>query len=197
MAPKFLAKVDKKGRPIWCVVLQLCFGLLAYINEAPDDAGFTFFYWLLAFSGIANFFVWGTICVSHIRFRKAWKYNGRDKDEIPYQAQCGVIGSWIGLALNVIVIMATFYTSVWPMQDTASAEAYTFFQDFLAAPFILVLYLFWKIWTRNWRLLIPISEIDIDSGQRLNIDQLREMAAARRVPKTWATLPKRFLHAVI
>jgi amino acid transporter len=33
MAPKFLAYVDKKGRPIPTIVLQLLFGLLAFVNE--------------------------------------------------------------------------------------------------------------------------------------------------------------------
>jgi len=33
MGPKWLAYVDKKGRPIPTVIIQLCFGLLAFINE--------------------------------------------------------------------------------------------------------------------------------------------------------------------
>jgi len=53
MAPKFMAYVDKQGRPIWCVVIQLAFGLLAFVNEKA--VGSTFFNWLLALSGLANF----------------------------------------------------------------------------------------------------------------------------------------------
>lgn len=55
MAPKFLQYVDKHGRPIPCVLIQLAFGLLAFVNEAT--AGATFFNWLLALSGLANFFM--------------------------------------------------------------------------------------------------------------------------------------------
>lgn len=52
MAPKFLAYVDKAGRPLPCAIIQVLFGLLAFINEAT--AGTTFFDWLLALSGIAK-----------------------------------------------------------------------------------------------------------------------------------------------
>lgn len=70
MAPKMLAYVDKKGRPTAVIILQLLFGLLAYINLA--DNGGTIFNWLLALSGITVLFVFGAIAVAHIRFRMAW-----------------------------------------------------------------------------------------------------------------------------
>lgn len=70
MAPKFLAYVDRKGRPTMVIILQLLFGFLAYINLAKD--GGTIFDWLLALSGITVLFVFGSIAVAHIRFRMAW-----------------------------------------------------------------------------------------------------------------------------
>jgi amino acid transporter len=112
MAPKALAYVDSKGRPIPTVILQLVFGLLAFINEASETGG-VIFGWLLALSGIANFFVYGSICVAHIRFRKAWKYSGRDVSEIPYRAQFGVIGSYICVLLNFLCLAAQFYVALW------------------------------------------------------------------------------------
>jgi len=111
MGPKFLAHVDKRGRPIWCIVLQIAFGLLAFINEA--SVGSQVFNWLLALSGLSYFFVWASICICHIRFRKAWRIQGHTLEELPYQASFGVIGSWIGLSLNVIALIATFYTSLY------------------------------------------------------------------------------------
>ena len=111
MGPKFLMHIDSKGRPIWCVVIQLIFGLLAFVNEA--SAGSTFFSWLLALSGLSYFFVWGSICLAHIRFRRGWMVQGHTLDELPFQAQFGVIGSYIGFFLNVIALMATFYYSLF------------------------------------------------------------------------------------
>lgn len=111
MGPKFLAYVDHKGRPVWCVVVQLAFGLLAFIQEA--NVGSTVFTWLLALSGLSYFFVWGSICLCHIRFRAGWKAQGHTLDELPFRAGFGVIGSWIGFILCGLAICATFYTSIW------------------------------------------------------------------------------------
>lgn len=65
MAPKFLKYVDNKGRPLYCVIIQLLFGCLAYIGSA--SGAFVFFNWLLATSGLCFFFIWGSINLAHIR----------------------------------------------------------------------------------------------------------------------------------
>lgn len=70
MAPKFLAKIDKKGRPINVVIMQLLFGCLAFINLAEN--GDVIFNWLLSLSGLAILFVYGGVGLAHIRFRIAW-----------------------------------------------------------------------------------------------------------------------------
>jgi yeast amino acid transporter len=116
MGPKWGAYVDKKGRPWVSLIVALAFGLLAYINEA--DQGSEIFGWLLALVGLANFFTWGSICLAHIRFRYAWtNINGRSTDELPFASQFGVWGSYIGLILNILCLIATFYTSVWVSFD--------------------------------------------------------------------------------
>lgn len=70
MGPKLFAYVDRQGRPMVVVILQLLFGCLAFINLAPS--GGTIFNWLLALSGLSSFFIFGSIAIAHIRFRKAW-----------------------------------------------------------------------------------------------------------------------------
>lgn len=70
MAPKFLAYIDSKGRPLSVVILQLLFGCLAFINLAED--GGTIFNWLLSLSGLSILFIYGGIALAHIRFRAAW-----------------------------------------------------------------------------------------------------------------------------
>lgn len=108
MAPGFLSYVDKKGRPLWCVAIQLAFGLLGYLVDATD--GLTVFYWLLALSGLSYFFVWGSICLAHIRFRKAWIAQGYTLKQLPYKAPLGIWGSWIGFFLCWVCLIASFYS---------------------------------------------------------------------------------------
>ena len=70
MAPKFMAYIDKKGRPVSVIVLGLLIGCLAFINLAEN--GGTIFTWLLSLSGLSILFVYGSISLAHIRFRAAW-----------------------------------------------------------------------------------------------------------------------------
>jgi yeast amino acid transporter len=70
MAPKFLAYIDKKGRPLAVVIVQLLFGCLAFINLAEN--GGDIFTWLLSLSGLGIIFIYGSIALAHIRFRMAW-----------------------------------------------------------------------------------------------------------------------------
>ncbi len=104
-APKIFTYVDKSGRPLASVAVHLLAGALAYIQL--DATGEEVFNWFLSLSGLAALFTWGSICLSHIRFRKAWKHHGHTLDEIPFQAIFGVTGSWIGLILCIIVLIAT------------------------------------------------------------------------------------------
>jgi yeast amino acid transporter len=55
-APHMFAYIDKRGRPLVTLVLALALGALAYINIAP--VGATVFNWLVALSGLSNFFTW-------------------------------------------------------------------------------------------------------------------------------------------
>jgi amino acid transporter len=103
-APKFFTYIDRSGRPLWSVTAILIFGALAYVNL--DASGPTVFEWLQALSGLAALFTWGSICLAHIRFRKAWAYHGHTEDEIPFKAIFGVYGSWLGLFIIFLVLMA-------------------------------------------------------------------------------------------
>ncbi|TKA82497.1 hypothetical protein B0A55_01243 [Friedmanniomyces simplex] len=70
----------------------------------------------------------------------------------------GVYGSWVGLTLIILVLIAQFYTAVKPL------DAYSFFQAHLAAPVVLAFYIIDYMWKRKaW---LKTSEIDVDSVRR-------------------------------
>lgn len=213
MGPRILTYIDRKGRPVTCVVIQLLFGLLAFITEASNSG--TVFAWLLSFTGLSSFFVWGSICLSHIRFRHAWKVQGHSLDELPYKASFGVVGSFLGLLLNILALIATFYSSLWvssplnthnfrfviceSIQTNStllfeqpvgkSPDAEVFFQSYLAAPFVIFLYLGYKIYSRGaGGLYVKAREIDLITGMRvLDLEPLAERK------KSIVNLPSRVL----
>ena len=149
-APSIFAYVDKSGRPLWALVFMLLFGPLAYINLSAN--GPLVFNWLVALSGLSTLFTWGTICLCHIRFRKAWTVQGHSIEELPFRAMFGVWGSWAGFILVILVLIAQFYIAISPISGTPSnpgAVATDFFQSYLALPVVVLFYIIGYAWKRT------------------------------------------------
>ena len=185
MGPRIGAKIDSKGRPWVVLIVTLLFGCLAYINEAPQ--GSTIFTWLLSLSGLSNFFTWGSICYAHIRFRKAWGRAGRTTDDLPFAAMFGVYGSWLGLALNILCLIAQFYVALFPIGGNPTLGAEYFFESYLAAPIVILFFVGYKVFYRQWTIGVKLHEIDIDEGRReVDIGAFRaEMDAERAEKAAW------------
>jgi len=179
-APQFFTYIDKSGRPLWSTILIIVFGLLAFIKVAPNGKGDSIFDWLLALSGLAALFTWGSICLAHIRFRTAWKAQGHTLDEIPFRAVGGVIGSWIGLILCILVLIATIYSSLAP-PDGSSPSAESFFINCLAIPVVMFFWVIGFFWKKTgW---LRTDQIDVDSNRReLDWDAIN---AFRQEQATW------------
>ncbi|KAF4635558.1 hypothetical protein G7Y89_g2538 [Cudoniella acicularis] len=112
-APKILSYIDRKGRPIVAIGVASAIGFIAY--AADSGAQGTVLDWMLALSGLSSTFTWGSICLAHVRFRRAWKLQGHSLDELAFRSQPGVIGSWIGFAFNALVLVAQFWVGAWPV----------------------------------------------------------------------------------
>jgi len=124
-APKILGYVDRKGRPIVAIAIASAMGFIAYATESGQQG--TVLSWMLALSGLSSIFTWGSICLSHICYRRAWKLAGRHTDELPFTAMFGVVGSWIGLLLNILCLIASFYSALYvsssPMQPLSPSPS--------------------------------------------------------------------------
>ncbi|KAL2129079.1 hypothetical protein VTI74DRAFT_8271 [Chaetomium olivicolor] len=112
-APQILGYVDRRGRPLVAIIVASLVGLLGYLADLHQQSDVL--NWLLAVSGLSSIFTWGSICLAHIRFRRAWAAKGRRVSELAFRSQVGVAGSWVGLTLNVLVLLAQFWTAAWPI----------------------------------------------------------------------------------
>jgi amino acid transporter len=168
-APKIFAYVDRAGRPLYSTILVLAVGFLAFAGVEPE-AGQELFDWLLSISGLAALFTWGSICLAHIRFRMAWSRQGRSLEEIPFKSAGGVIGSYIGLGLAILVFIAQIYVAIFPVGGGPSEipgsanDAEGFFKTCLAFPVVIVFWIVGYIWKRPT--FLTIDKIDLDSGRR-------------------------------
>lgn len=162
MAPKFVAYVDSKGRPLVAIAIQLLVGLLAFLGlSAQADTVFT---WLFSLSGLGLFFLWASICLSHIRFRQGCKAAGRSLEELPFKSPLGIYGSLFTIFLIVFILALTLYVSIMPPGSSPSAKY--FFQNWLSGPLALTAFGLRKLWARDWTLGVKVNEMDLDSGRR-------------------------------
>ncbi|KAG7663568.1 uncharacterized protein J8A68_002908, partial [[Candida] subhashii] len=153
------------GRPLVAILITDAFGLFALIAASGKQVDA--FNWLLALSGLSSIFTWMAINLSHIRFRRAMSAQNRSLNELPYVSQCGYWGSYYGFIINVLVLIAQFWIALFPLGGPPNA--YDFFLSYLGLPVIILSWLGYKLWKRDWTLFIRAKEIDVDTG-RANID---------------------------
>merc|ERR1711939_472201 len=192
-APSFLAYIDRKGRPLYAIIIASVLGLLAFLaaSHKQQDA----FNWMLALSGLSSIFTWGSICLAHIRFRKAWALQGHTLDELAFRSPVGVVGSWVGLIFNILVLIAQFWTGFRPVGYASDSPSYlviNFFQAYLAAPVVIVMYVGYKLYMRTS--IIRARDMDVFTGKReMNIETLLAEERADRLNwPTWKKIYKFF-----
>jgi len=181
MGPSFGARI-KWGVPVWAFALSFLFGLLAFIEVAPG--GQAIFDWLLSLSGSCNYYTWISICVSHICFRRGWKAQGRDVRELLWKSPFGVAGSWVGLVICVIGLLANVFTAILPIGGKHDAGAIV--RDnvgTLIPPIVYGGYVLWKKLRAPERALDALlrrpEELDV-SAIRLKTDEDVDPAVERK-----------------
>jgi len=184
-APKSFGYIDRAGRPLVSILVSSAFGLLCFVVAAGDNAQSEAFTWMLAISGLSLILTWLSVCLCHIRFRAAWKKQGRRLDELAFKSQTGVIGSYIGLIFNVLVLVAQFWIGAWPIgygDMSAGEQVLNFFQAYLAAPIVFLCYIGFKVWKKTS--IQRAATIDITTGTR-EIDLPRILEEERLERMSW------------
>lgn len=184
-APKSFGYIDRAGRPLVSILVSSAFGLLCFVVAAGDNAQSEAFTWMLAISGLSLILAWLSTCLCHIRFRAAWKKQGRRLDELAFKSQTGVIGSYIGLIFNCLVLVAQFWIGAWPVgygEMTTGEQVLSFFQAYLAAPVVILFYVVFKVWKRTS--IQRAATIDITTGTR-EIDLPRILEEERLERMSW------------
>jgi amino acid transporter len=166
-APKIFGYVDRRGRPLVAILFACALGLSAYMVDTKARGDF--FDWLLAISALSSLFTWGSICLAHIRFRRAWLRKNRSLHDLAFRAQAGVIGSWIGLLSNILILILQMWVAVSPIRlddkpITPASMAKGFFLQCMTLPIVLVFWLGHKLWFRTS--FLRSHDMDIETGRR-------------------------------
>jgi amino acid transporter len=187
-APRIFAYIDRKGRPLVGIAVASSLGFLAFL--AGSDKQEDVFNWLLAISGLSSILTWGSICLAHIRFRKGWRVQGHSLDELAFRSQPGVLGSWLGFLMNLLVLIAQFWVGFSPIgykSDSSSKLVQTWFQAYLTAPIVIACYIPYKLLFRTR--VVRTHNMDLHSGIReLNLAEL--IAEEKEEQRQWPTWRK-------
>lgn len=159
-APRFLNKINRKGVPYNAVILFNLLGLISLMNVKTGAANA--YLYIVNLSGVAVFIVWGSVNVYHIRFRKAWKLQGRSLDELPFRGLWYPYLPYLGVGINVFLALIQGWSTFKPFSAKDFVDAY------VLLPFSVVLFIFLKLVNKTkW---VRLEEVDLDEGRRLDLD---------------------------
>lgn len=178
--PKIFGYIDRSGRPLVGILTALGFGLLGFLACAPNQS--EVFSWMMALSGLSSIFTWMSICLVHIRFRTALKFNNRSTKELVFKAMSGVIGSWWGVILNVIILGFELWSGMFPRGYINGSDGVNFMKinlNIIIIILMIVVYVSWK--GKESKFYVSLSEIDLDKGRREeNLEELIATIAAEK-----------------
>lgn len=102
-APKFFAKTNSNGTPMYALLATCLIGS-AFIFE-PLVGEDRFFGLLVNISSLAGFIAWFTIAISHYRFRRAYIKQGKSLKDLPFVAKFFPFAPIFALLLVSIIIL--------------------------------------------------------------------------------------------
>ncbi|EQB57234.1 hypothetical protein CGLO_02652 [Colletotrichum gloeosporioides Cg-14] len=113
MAPSWMKRADRRGRPWYTLVPTLLIGGgLSYLNVSHTGA--EVFSWLSSLVSLFTLFGWSMICLSHIRLRHAWKVQGRSVNDLPWRTKTWPWAAYWGLIWCIILTIVQLYLAIWP-----------------------------------------------------------------------------------
>jgi amino acid transporter len=123
--------------------------------------------YIVNLSGVSTFLVWGAISFIHIRFRSAWKAQGRTPEELPFISWGSPWNAYFGLFANIFLALVQGWTTLSPFNAGNFVDAY------ILLPLFGIIFVVYKLIfkTRFWR----SDEVDLDAGRRKDLDAKDEL----------------------
>jgi amino acid transporter len=145
-APAIFRKTDKRGVPIYALGLSSLFSLLAFLNVSDNSKDvFTYFVNVTTILGLLT---WISILVTHIWFVRGRKAQGLTDDMMPYVAPLGIWGSYVALAICILVAITKNFDAFIP-SITAKAKYTAFITGYIGIPVYLALIFGHKFFTKS------------------------------------------------
>lgn len=154
-APKFLARLSRRGLPINALLLTTLVGMTAFLASLFGDG--VVYIWLLNASGMCGFITWLGIAISHYRFRRAYQAQGRKLSDLHYKARWFPFGPIFAFVLCFVVILGQNMAAF----TSGRIDWYGIVVSYISIPLFLAVWLGYK-WVKHTK-VIPLLEVDLSS----------------------------------
>ncbi|KAF9371647.1 hypothetical protein CPB97_001820 [Podila verticillata] len=158
-APKFFSYVNRHGVPVWCVLATSLVGCLAFIISLPQVGQGAAYDWLLSISSTTGFISWLGIAFCHIRFRMAYKAQGRSLNDLPFISRLYPWGPIYTLVVCLVILLGQGYFAF----SAEQIEVKAVLSAYVTLPFVLCLYFGNKFWAKTK--ILALVDVDLDTGR--------------------------------
>ncbi|CAG9950125.1 unnamed protein product, partial [Clonostachys rosea f. rosea IK726] len=164
-APAFL-RYEKFGVPYGCVAMTSALGLLTYlnVNEQSNEV----FFWISNISAVSTLIVWAAISYTYVRFYHALRYNGVDRDTLPFKSPLQPYLAWFSICFCLHIAFFNGFDCFFPGKFSAK----TFIPPYIDIPIVLCLFFGYKFVKKTK--FVRVEEMDIWSG-KAEIDRLEPL----------------------
>ncbi|KAK7417262.1 hypothetical protein QQX98_004696 [Neonectria punicea] len=171
--PQVFGRTTKNGVPWVAVIVAWLFGPLAYLSLGSGGASQAFT-WLLNLSTVAGLIAWATLCLCYIRFHRALKVQGVNRDSLPWKSPWQPYTAWFGfIGSTVITLVAgfpVFLKGNWSTPD--------FIASYVGIPIFILPIIAWKL--AYGTKFARASTIDLWSGRYYQED--KEVKVEHKLP---------------
>ncbi|KAG1471377.1 hypothetical protein G6F56_002154 [Rhizopus delemar] len=167
LAPKWMGRINRWGSPYWAVIVSSLIGFLCvFVSIYSASVAFV---WFLSITAVSGFISWWGIAVVHIRFRRAFKAQGRELSDLPFVAFAYPWSAIVALVLTTFVILGQGYTSFTP-----TFSGVDFVKAYIGLVPVIVWYVGYKVIKRSK--VVPLLDVDFETGRvtRLDIEKDNE-----------------------
>ncbi|TBU58638.1 amino acid permease-domain-containing protein [Dichomitus squalens] len=183
-APRIFGWVNSRGVPVPALMLSLAVSFLTFLTTIWGEG--VVFSWLVNLTGISSLLVWGTIGIISLRFRAAWKAQGRPIGDLPYTQPLFPILPLVAIILALAMLIAQGYAAVVETPFDPKNIVATYIG---VAVYVLCYVGWWAyefFWLNKRQHFVPLMDVDLDTdavwgpGEGLRLRQEEQEALEKR-----------------
>ncbi|KAG0281423.1 hypothetical protein BGZ95_003823 [Linnemannia exigua] len=155
--PAIFGRVNSRGVPLYSLAVVTLIASIAFVADVVGSG--VVFTWLVNLTGMSALLTWLSISIIHLRFRAAFKAQGRSIKDLPYVAPFFPYSCYISILLALMIVFLQGYQAVTadPFDPVGVVAV------FVGAPVFFLSIIIWKIYHKTK--IVPLLEVDLDSGR--------------------------------